>query len=163
MSAPFKIAQQVLSILLALLWWIRHPPEFILAQVSFAHHFCPWVVLERSAKNPPSIPTLILVWLVGTLRGSKVIIDWHNLGYSILALKLGSDHIFVRLAKMSILPPLPYANHQTKTAIRFEARFGRVAYAHLFVTRAMHDFLVKEWKLQYETCYPFTRRDAEWN
>jgi beta-1,4-mannosyltransferase len=92
-----------------------------------------------------------LVWLVGTLRGSKVIIDWHNLGYSILALKLGSDHIFVRLAKMSILPLLPYADHQTKTAIRFEARFGRVAYAHLFVTQAMHDFLVKEWKLQYET------------
>ena len=150
-SAPFKIAQQVLSVLLALLWGIRHPPEFILAQVSFAHHFCAWVVLEKSAKNPPSIPTLILVWLVGTLRGSKVIIDWHNLGYSILALKLGSGHIFVRLAKMSILPSLPYADHQTKPANRFEARFGRVAYAHLFVTRAMHDFLAKEWNLKYDT------------
>jgi len=64
------------------------------------------------------------------LRGSKVIIDWHNLGYSILALNLGSDHIFVRLAKM------------------FEAYFGRAAHAHLFVTQAMHHFLVKEWKLQ---------------
>ena len=31
-----------------------------------------------------------------------------------------------------------------------EAYFGRAAYAHLFVTQAMHDFLVKEWKLQYE-------------
>ncbi|KAF8499108.1 beta-1,4-mannosyltransferase [Russula emetica] len=110
--APLKIAQQVLSILYALLWRIPRPPEFILVQ------------------NPPSIPTLALVWLVGKLRGSKVIIDWHNLGYSILALNLGSDHIFVRLAKM------------------FEAYFGRAAYAHLFVTQAMHDFLVKEWKLQ---------------
>lgn len=52
---------------------------------------------------------------------------------------------------MSIRSPLPYADCRTKTAIRFEAKFGRVAYAHLFVTRAMHDFLVKEWKLQYET------------
>ncbi|KAH9994383.1 glycosyltransferase family 33 protein [Russula vinacea] len=111
-SAPVKILQQLLSILYALLWRIPHPPEFILVQ------------------NPPSIPTLALVWLVGALRGSKVIIDWHNLGYSILALKLGSDHIFVKLAKM------------------FEAYFGRAAHAHLFVTRAMHDFLVKEWKLQ---------------
>ena len=57
------------------------------------------------SKNPPSIPTLALVWLVGRLRGSKVIIDWHNLGYSILALKLGSDHVFVKLAKMSLRPP----------------------------------------------------------
>ena len=58
-------------------------------------------------KNPPSIPSLALAWLVGKLRGSKVIIDWHNLGYSILALNLGSDHMFVRLAKMSLRPPIP--------------------------------------------------------
>ena len=57
------------------------------------------------AKNPPSIPTLALVWLIGALRGSKVIIDWHNLGYSILALNLGSNHLFVKLAKMSLRPP----------------------------------------------------------
>ena len=44
-SAPFKIAQQVLSILIALLWWIPHPPEFILAQVSSSHHLCARVVL----------------------------------------------------------------------------------------------------------------------
>ncbi|KAI9512299.1 mannosyltransferase [Russula earlei] len=111
-SAPFKIVQQVLSMIYILFWHIPYPPEFIVVQ------------------NPPSIPTLAFVWLVGTLRGCKVIIDWHNLGYSILALKLGSDHILVKLAKM------------------FESYFGRAAYAHLFVTRAMHDFLVKEWKLQ---------------
>ncbi len=62
------------------------------------------------AKNPPSIPTLALVWLVGKLRGSKVIIDWHNLGYSILALNLGPNHLFVRLAKMSLRPLSPAKN-----------------------------------------------------
>jgi beta-1,4-mannosyltransferase len=31
--------------------------------------------------------------------GSKVIIDWHNLGYSILALKLGQTHVLVNIAK----------------------------------------------------------------
>ena len=33
------------------------------------------------------------------MRGCKVIIDWHNLGYSILALRLGEGHIFVKIAK----------------------------------------------------------------
>ncbi|KAA1468426.1 mannosyltransferase [Dentipellis sp. KUC8613] len=110
--APFKILQQILTILGALMWWMPHPPEFILVQ------------------NPPSIPTLALVFVVGRIRGSKVIIDWHNLGYSILALKLGPNHLFVRLAK------------------KFEATFGKYAYAHLFVTRAMKNHLVKEWDLQ---------------
>ncbi|KAF8973841.1 beta-1,4-mannosyltransferase [Flammula alnicola] len=110
--APIKIVHQVISILLWLLVWIDVPPEFILVQ------------------NPPSIPTLALVQLVGRIRGSKVIIDWHNLGYSILALKLGKAHILVRIAKS------------------FEATFGYSAYAHLFVTRAMRDFLIKEWDLQ---------------
>ncbi|KAH9931275.1 glycosyltransferase family 33 protein [Fomitopsis serialis] len=111
-AAPRKVLHQVLSILNTLLVRIPHPPEFIIVQ------------------NPPSIPTLALVWLVARLRGSKVIIDWHNLGYSILALKLGDNHIFVKIARW------------------FESYFGRTAYAHLFVTRAMRDFLVREWGLQ---------------
>ncbi|KAJ7139519.1 mannosyltransferase [Mycena epipterygia] len=113
-SAPIKVLLQVLSIFLEL-FTIPNPPEFILVQ------------------NPPSIPTLAIVWLVGRMRGSKVIIDWHNLGYSILAMrfqKLGERHPLVVLAKW------------------FEATFGRTAYAHLFVTKAMRDFLVKEWDLQ---------------
>ncbi|KDQ54937.1 glycosyltransferase family 33 protein [Jaapia argillacea MUCL 33604] len=109
--APIKILHQIATILEALFFRVPHPPEFILVQ------------------NPPSIPTLALVWLAGRLRGSKVIIDWHNLGYSILALKLGNDHPFVKIAK------------------RFEAWFGQTAYAHLFVTQAMRDHLVREWKL----------------
>ncbi|PPQ98912.1 hypothetical protein CVT24_003543 [Panaeolus cyanescens] len=110
--APIKIIHQVVSIITCLLIWIDIPPEFILLQ------------------NPPSIPTLALVKLIGYLRGSKVIIDWHNLGYSILALKLGEKHLFVRIAK------------------RYESFFGRSAYAHLFVTQAMCRHLSKAWNLQ---------------
>jgi beta-1,4-mannosyltransferase len=50
-------------------------------------------------KNPPSIPTLGLIRLVAWLRGCKVIIDWHNLGYTLLAMKLGSDNLLVKIAK----------------------------------------------------------------
>lgn len=50
-------------------------------------------------KNPPSIPTLALVQLIGRMRGSKIIIDWHNLGYSILGMRLGDTHTLVKVAK----------------------------------------------------------------
>jgi hypothetical protein len=55
--------------------------------------------LLRGHQNPPTIPTLAIVWLVSWLRGSKVIIDWHNLGYTILAMRLGEKSRFVALAK----------------------------------------------------------------
>ncbi|KAF9072668.1 mannosyltransferase [Rhodocollybia butyracea] len=109
--APFKIIHQIIAILHELLIYIDEPPEYILVQ------------------NPPSIPTLALVWLVGRIQGCKIIIDWHNLGYSILELKLPKTHLYVKLAKW------------------FEATFGRTAYAHLFVTEAMRNFLVEEWGL----------------
>ncbi|KAI0043879.1 glycosyltransferase family 33 protein [Auriscalpium vulgare] len=125
--APFKVTRQVVTILYTLLWQIPHPPEFILVQ------------------NPPSIPTLALVWLVGLVRGSKVIIDWHNLGYSILALRLGQNHILVKVAKW------------------FEATFGRSAYAHLFVTRAMRDHLVQEWGLRGITAVLHDRPPAHFH
>ncbi|KAI0791809.1 beta-1,4-mannosyltransferase [Abortiporus biennis] len=111
-SAPHKVLRQIVVILNALLYRIPHPPEYIVVQ------------------NPPSIPTLALVWLVSVIRGSKVIIDWHNLGFSILALRLGSQHPLVHIAEW------------------IEWYFGRSAYAHLFVTKAMKDFLSEKWNLR---------------
>ncbi|KAG1825487.1 glycosyl transferases group 1-domain-containing protein [Suillus subaureus] len=111
LAAPIKILYQIATILYKLVFDIPRPPEFIMVQ------------------NPPSIPTLSLVWLVGGIMGSKVIIDWHNLGYSILALKLGRTHLLVNIAK------------------RFEIIFGSSAYAHLFVTNAMRNHLEQEWGL----------------
>lgn len=100
-AAPIKIVHQVATILVALVVRVAHPPEFIMVQVrtlSASLNFLLLIHFDKT-QNPPSIPTLALVWLVGWLRGSKVIIDWHNLGYSILALKLGPNHILVRIAK----------------------------------------------------------------
>lgn len=111
--APFKVLWQTYSLFTSLTSRLPIIPQFILVQ------------------NPPSLPTLLIVKLVATLCGSRVIIDWHNLGYSILALKFNSeDHPFVRVAKA------------------FERTFGRTAYAHLFVTYAMRDALTRDWDLR---------------
>jgi beta-1,4-mannosyltransferase len=101
--APLKVIHQIATILIALLSRIPHTPEFILVQVSLGNLFSARFQLMLTLKNPPSIPTLALVWMVGRLRGSKVIIDWHNLGYTILALKLGKKHPLVTLAEKYVV------------------------------------------------------------
>ncbi|CAE6518134.1 unnamed protein product [Rhizoctonia solani] len=114
LAAPIKLAIQAVSLLWTLLFKMP-TPEYILVQ------------------NPPSIPTLVLVQLVCWLRGCKLVIDWHNLGYSILALRLGGEHRLVKLAKL------------------IERTFGRRAFLHLFVTDAMKKKLVQEWNLEGQT------------
>jgi len=80
-------------------------------------------------QNPPTIPTLQLAWLVARLRGARLVIDWHNLGYTILALRLGRRHVVVRLARW------------------LEMIGGRLADAHLCVSRGFSRFLADRFKL----------------
>lgn len=76
-------------------------------------------------QNPPALPVLPVAWLVARLRGARFVIDWHNLGYSILALRLGRRHVAVRLARW------------------FEQIAGRAADAHLCVSRGFARFLAE--------------------
>ena len=32
-------------------------------------------------QNPPSIPTLFIVWMAARLQGARFVIDWHNFGF----------------------------------------------------------------------------------
>lgn len=50
-------------------------------------------------QNPPAIPTLILAQIICRLSGSKLILDWHNEGYSVLAMRLGEGSLLVKIAK----------------------------------------------------------------
>jgi beta-1,4-mannosyltransferase len=110
--APIRILYQIVSVLQIALFTLPFHPEVIMVQ------------------NPPSIPTLALARLITHVTKAKLLIDWHNTGYSILAMRTGDASILVRIAKW------------------FESYFGKKAYAHLFVTKALEKFLAKEWSLE---------------
>jgi len=74
-------------------------------------------------QNPPAIPTLAVALLAARLRGARLIVDWHNYGHAMLALRLSPRHLVVRLAR------------------RYEDGFGRRADVHLCVSRAMQQDL----------------------
>jgi len=50
-------------------------------------------------QNPPSIPSLFVARIVSWARGSAFVIDWHNLGYSLLQIKRSDRDIFVWVYK----------------------------------------------------------------
>ena len=82
------------------------------------------------SQNPPSIPTLAVASLVCFLRNTRLVIDWHNFGYSILALKLGNSHPLVKLSSW------------------YERTLCRYATAHLCVTKAMARVLQREFSIK---------------
>lgn len=114
--APLKVVWQVVQLAWVLLVGIP-PPRAILVQ------------------NPPSIPTLAVVWLVCLLRGSRMVIDWHNFGYTILGLSLGARHPLVWVSRV------------------YESLCSRRASAHLCVTDAMRVWLEREWGVKASLLY----------
>lgn len=74
--------------------WSKHLVNSVTFQVK------PNFSLPR--QNPPGLPSISVAWFVCILRGSRLIIDWHNYGYTIMALSHGPRHPLVRLAKWSV-------------------------------------------------------------
>ncbi|KAJ7992019.1 hypothetical protein DPEC_G00274240 [Dallia pectoralis] len=86
-------------------------------------------------QNPPGLPSMAVTWLVCALRGSTFIIDWHNYGYTIMALSHGANHPIVWLAQW------------------YERLFGRFSTHNLCVTNAMKDDLKNNWNIKAITLY----------
>jgi beta-1,4-mannosyltransferase len=78
-------------------------------------------------QNPPAFPTLLIAPLAARLGGARLVVDWHNFGFRMLALRLGARHPLVRVAEAA------------------ERRLGRRADAHLCVSEAMREVLVEAW------------------
>jgi beta-1,4-mannosyltransferase len=78
-------------------------------------------------QSPPAIPTVFVALLAARLRGPRLVIDWHNLGHTVLGLRFGDAHPAVRWAA------------------RWEAACGRRGDAHLCVSRALQQALAERW------------------
>lgn len=109
--APFKIAWQTWNLYYTL---------------GYRSEATKWMLVQ----NPPSIPTLIVAQFICFYRHTLLVIDWHNLGYSILAMRLGADHKLVKYAK------------------RYEAYWGSGATANFTVTNAMAKVLEQKWGIK---------------
>jgi beta-1,4-mannosyltransferase len=102
-------------------------------------------------QTPPAVPTLQVAWLVARLRRARLVVDWHNLAHTVLAVKVGPDHRAVR------------------SLARMERRWGRRADAHVAVSRALADWLSREWGITATVLYdrpsaPFVRvSDDRWD
>jgi beta-1,4-mannosyltransferase len=92
----------------------------------------PDVVLVQ---NPPAFPTLFIAWLAARLRGARFVIDWHNLSHTIAAVKVGEGHRVV------------------KAIARSERRWARRADAHLAVSKALADWLAREYQVTAAVVY----------
>jgi beta-1,4-mannosyltransferase len=82
-------------------------------------------------QNPPAFPTLAVTWFSLRRRGVRFVIDWHNLGYTLLQLHLGQWHPAVRLARW------------------FERRDARRADANLSVSRGLAAFLESRFQVKH--------------
>jgi beta-1,4-mannosyltransferase len=74
-------------------------------------------------QNPPAFPTLVVTWFSLRRKGARFVIDWHNLGFTLLRLRFGRWHPAVRLARW------------------FERRDARRVEANLCVSRGLAAFL----------------------
>ena len=97
-----------------------------------------WRMLRRLPRpdlvlvqNPPAFPTLFVSWMSLKRRGVKFVIDWHNLGFTLLRLRLGRRHPAVRLARW------------------YERRDARRVDANLCVSRGLAAFLESRFGVQH--------------
>lgn len=86
-------------------------------------------------QNPPAFPTLLAAWMAASLRRALLVVDWHNYGYTMLALRLGADHALVRMAK------------------RHEDWMARRARRHFCVSQAMQADLARRLGICAEVLY----------
>ena len=87
-------------------------------------------------QNPPSIPTLIVSVVYASIhRRTKVVLDWHNYGYSILQMGLSPNHPLVLLAKY------------------IESTFGPRVAAAFCVSKAMKRDLYNKWNIDATVLY----------
>ena len=107
--APIKVVGQIVHLLYMLVIGIP-TPEVLLVQ------------------TPPAIPSLVVAIVASLICGTRLVVDWHNFGYTILQINLRSaTHPFVRIATL------------------YEKFFSKFSHGNLCVTNAMKSWLLQNW------------------
>jgi beta-1,4-mannosyltransferase len=78
-------------------------------------------------QNPPAIPLLAIALIVSIFRRSKFVIDWHNYGYTWMAVNRPGSSLLVGFYRI------------------YEKIFGKLANNALCVSKAMKEDLSKNW------------------
>jgi len=166
--APLKVLHQLLWLLWLLLAKVPLPREGARAGAGGGRRALRSAILLQ---NPPSIPTLLACWLAARLRGARLVVDWHNFGYSILALNLlgaagtagagadagaGGNSGTRAIAGAAAAggggggwpsPSRLLRRLVVAAAREYERLLGARADSHLCVTHAMRAWLAREWAL----------------
>jgi len=92
-------------------------------------------------QNPPAFPTIAVTWFALKHRAARFVVDWHNLGYTMLGLRLGRWNPAVRISRW------------------LERHDARRVDANLCVSRGLARFL--ESRFGVEEAYVLYDRPAE--
>ena len=87
----------------------------------------------------PALPVLYFYCLLHWWSQPRLVVDWHNYGYTIMSLKHGSAHKLVRLYRW------------------IEAKFGQKAHSAFCVTQAMKEDLGENWGVRATGTTSFVR------
>lgn len=105
-------------------------------------------------QNPPSAALPIVV-IISAFRGSRVIVDWHNLGFTTLSLALGCKEDMVSHSERDGITAVHRRSNLRRQIVHcakiVEVFFARQASAHLAVTKAMAMWLKVNFGLQATT------------
>jgi len=80
-------------------------------------------------QTPPGVPTIPVLCFYCFIKGTKLVVDFHNYSHTILAMALSNSH------------PLVKITHD------LERMFSRTAHASFCVTKAMKEDLSKNWDI----------------
>lgn len=117
-----SVLPTVLHYIVKVLW-----QSVTLSFILFSKHISSYILIQ----NPPAIPTIPICWFFSILSEAKFIIDWHNFAHSLMALSLKKDHVIVKIAKF------------------VEIYFGSKSYYNFCVTKAMKEYLQKQWGIEF--------------
>jgi beta-1,4-mannosyltransferase len=86
-------------------------------------------------QNPPCLPALAAAIIARFVGGGQIMVDWHNLGFSMFQDRLGPTHSLVRIARL------------------LEVKMAAFAQMHVCVSAAMRDWLQEHFDVQATVLY----------